>query len=212
LPEASEGHNSVYLITGTILTKERKIMKRKLVILLIAVLGAVALITSTAAANPPEITYSWFACDNAPGHPSCPNTSYAANGESIEIRGTGELIDGTKSATGGGTFVHKDPYGLVLGGGTWEATELLNFKTYGPSPATPADWRTGMARMRVDLLVGGVKVAEGIISIGCRLPEVKLPPSVFEGVTLNVLGGLNFNQVETEGDMPPGGPTLFMEQ
>lgn len=193
-------------------------MKRRLTILAIAIPAMVALITSSVAAvaaQNEEITYEWLACDGILlDGPSCPNTTFASNGDSIEITGAGELTDGTNSASGGGTFVHKDADGNVVGAGTWVATELLNFKTYGPSPATdvPVDWRTGLARIRVDLMVGGVKVAEGILSIGCRLPEVELPPSLFEGVKLNIQGGLNFNKVQTEGEMPPGGVTLFIEQ
>lgn len=191
-------------------------MKRRLTILAIAIPAMVALITSSVAAvaaQNEEITYEWLACGGIlEDGPSCPNTTFASNGDSIEITGAGELTDGTNSASGGGTFVHKDADGNVVGAGTWVATELLNFKTYGPSPETPADWRTGLARIRVDLMVDGVEVAEGILSIGCRLPGVKLPPSLFEGVKLNIQDGLNFNRVQTEGEMPPGGVTLFIEQ
>lgn len=191
-------------------------MKRRLTILAIAIPAMVALITSSVAAvaaQNEEITYEWLACGGIlEDGPSCPNTTFASNGDSIKITGAGELTDGTNSASGGGTFVHKDADGNVVGAGTWVATELLNFKTYGPSPVTDADWRTGLARIRVDLMVGGVEVAEGILSIGCRLPGVKLPPSLFEGVKLNIQDGLNFNKVQTEGEMPPGGVTLFIEQ
>ena len=187
-------------------------MKRRSTILAITILAMVALITANAAAKSEEITYTWLACGGIlTGGTSCPNTTFAAHGHKIQITGEGELTDHTKSATGGGTFVHTDADGNEVAAGTFVVTELLNFRTYGPSPATPEDWRTGLARMRVDLMVDGEKVAEGILGVGCRLPEVKFPTSLFEGVKLNVLGGPNFNKLQTEGEMPPGGVTLFIE-
>lgn len=196
-------------------------MKHRSLTLTISILAVVAFIAivltllwpSAAAAKNEGVTYDWMACDGIlAGGDSCPNTAFASNGDKIQVTGQGELTDGTKEVSGGGTFVHMDSDGNVLGAGTWVATELLNFKTYGPGVGVPADFRTGTARMRVDLMVGGNKVAEGIITIGCRLPGVKLPPAVFEGINLNILGGINFNKLPTTGDMPPGGVTLFLEK
>lgn len=184
---------------------------------IIAVVGVfmTIIVPSAAFAKDKEVTYSWYACDGLlAGDPSCPNISFASNGHEIRITGQGKLTDGTKSVSGEGTFMHKDADGNILGEGTWKATELLNFKTYGPGDPdlVPEDFRTGLARIRVDLMVGNEKVAEGILSIGCRLPGAKLPPSLFEGIKLNILGGLNFQMVDTDGPMPAGGVTLFTEE
>ncbi len=35
--------------------------------------------------------------------------------------------------------------------------------------------------------------ADAKLSLGCKLPEVRLPGGVYEGVRLKVQGGLNFN-------------------
>ena len=79
--------------------------------------------------------------------------------------------------------------------GSWTATELLSFKTYGDSPILDPTWRTGIAHIRVHLVSDdGTMEADGILSVGCILPQVKMPGGVFEGVRLNVQGGPNFNK------------------
>ncbi len=88
--------------------------------------------------------------------------------------------------------------------GTWTATELLSFKTYGPSPILDQTFRTGLAHIRVQLVGDDGTEAQGILTVGCILPQVKMPGGVFEGVRLNVQGLLNFNK-ETD---PRG--TLFI--
>ena len=204
-------------------------MKRRLTSLVLTTLAVVAIIGSVSAFTFPAdadaisetLEYRWFAgageiegfgalCpdpDNPTPEdgPPCPDVATASNGHTIEIAGEGRLTLHPKSVTGEGTFVHKDANGEVVAEGTWEATQLLSFKEYGPLPVLPDDWRAGLAHIRVDLLVGGEKVAEGILTVGCRLPEIKLPGGVFEGSRLNVQSGLNFNK-------PSVGSTLFLLQ
>ncbi len=131
----------------------------------------------------------------------CPDRATASNGDVIDIKGDGTLTLHAKSATGGGSFRHMDSDGNVIADGTWTATELLSFKTYGDSPAllggppptVQPTWRTGLAHIRVHLVSDGNE-ADAILSLGCTLPQVKMPGGVFEGVRLNVQGGLNFNK------------------
>ena len=90
--------------------------------------------------------------------------------------------------------------------GTWTAIELLSFKSYGSSPETvglPPTWEAGKAIIRVHLVADGGMEADAILTVGCRLPEVKLPGGVFEGSTLNVQDGPNFNKADF-------GSTLFL--
>lgn len=130
-----------------------------------------------------------------PNIPPCPDVATAPNGDTIEIRGEGMLSVHPKSATGEGTFVHKDPQGNVFGTGAWEATELLSFKTYGPGDDTvPEDWRTGKALIRVHLTAASGFEADGILTVGCVLPGARVPGGLFEGATLQIQGGQNFNK------------------
>ena len=137
----------------------------------------------------------------------------ASNGDIIEVAGQGTLSIHPKTATGNGTFTHKDSDGtIVLGSGTWMATELLSFQEYGPStdPANfPPNLRAGYANIKVHLTGGGAEFP-GILRVYCVLPGAKVPASTPEGILLNIPGVANFNKVAGEGGF--GGPTLFILQ
>jgi hypothetical protein len=127
----------------------------------------------------------------------------ASNGDTIEIAGEGTLSVHPKSVTGSGTFTHNFAGGGSVSG-TWTATELLSFKSYGSSSAVPPNWEAGKAIIRVHLVADGME-ADAILTVGCILPEVIVPGGLFEGSTLNVQGGLNFNKADV-------GSTLFLRQ
>jgi hypothetical protein len=184
----------------------------------VAIFGAVSTFTvpPDAAAQSETVEYLWFAgvgCTPDDPPDFCPDVATASsNGDTIEIAGEGTLKVHPKEASGGGTLVHRDADGNLLGQGTFEVTELLSFKSYGAGDPDliPADWRSGKAIFRVDLIAGGNVVAEGILTVGCRLPGAKMPGGLFEGATLNVQGGgaatpLNFNKPTTPRS------TLFIE-
>jgi len=61
---------------------------------------------------------------------ACPAISMANNGDIVEMTGEGSIDLGTRSVTGGGTFIHKDEDGNVLGSGDWHALELVSFKSW----------------------------------------------------------------------------------
>lgn len=52
-------------------------------------------------------------------------------GDRVELTGQGEFRVHPRLTTGGGTFVHKDPEGNIIGQGTWTADRLLGFVPYG---------------------------------------------------------------------------------
>ena len=113
-----------------------------------------------------------------------------------------------KSAEGSGNWAHFDENGVEVASGEWTATELLSFKDYGPSPINcqppfpdpcPDDWNAGIANIRIHLDAG----FDAILRLYCRLPGIKLPPSMGEGLKVNVQGGINFNE------LLPGG-TLYI--
>lgn len=137
-----------------------------------------------------------------------PAVAMAENGDKIALNGTGELSIHPKSATGEGTFEHTDAEGQVVGSGGWEATELVSFRSYGPSPDAgfPPEFEAGVALVRVHLTPdGGGPGFDAVLRVTCVLPGIKLPPSLHEGIRLAIEGVINFNH-------EAGGGTVFVRQ
>lgn len=158
-------------------------------------------ITVASEAGAAEFEYlvaTGFLCGLAPE--ACPAISKAANGDSIELSGAGTLSIHPKSVTGGGAFTHKAADGSVIGAGTWEATQLLSFDSYGTSPGFSPDFEGGFALMRVHLSPG----FDAILRIDCALGKVPAGHTP-DGIDLAVEGGPNFNK-------RIGGFTIFIRQ
>src|SRR5712691_3079192 len=64
-------------------------------------------------------------------HLEAPNVARAPNGDMVSVTGMGTFSVNQKSATGSGSFTHTNSQGTILGSGTWTATELLSFQSYG---------------------------------------------------------------------------------
>ncbi len=133
------------------------------------------------------------------------NVGVAANGDSIHITcEAGEHVCGSfsihpKSIEASGEFVHLLPDGSLFASGTWAATKLISFQSYGCGEVlgTP---------IPEDLCGGAVKFAatfstpigelDGIITVFCivgpKAPSSHNEPSG-EGVTVVVPGFINFN-------------------
>src|SRR2546426_10429179 len=60
-----------------------------------------------------------------------PNLAEAPNGDKVAVTGQGAFSVHQKSVLASGTFEHTDFAGNVLGGGTWMATQLLSYQSYG---------------------------------------------------------------------------------
>lgn len=134
-----------------------------------------------------------------------PDVALAPNGDEVILTGTGTLSIHPKSVTGGGTFT--GPTGTELAGtGTWSATDLLSFVSYGPSltGAAPPSFRTGQALIRIQLHPAGAASAIGaILRIECHVPGSVVPGGIEEGINLLVPGVANFTE-------QAGGNTLFV--
>ncbi len=130
-------------------------------------------------------------CGLAPS--ACPDIAQAPNGDTVELTGAGTLAIHAKSVTGSGTFVHKDAAGNVKGSGTWTATDLLSFHSYGTSPGFPSSFEGGEALIRVHLVSASGLQFDGILWVDC---EVGAPPpsGQTEGVRLDVPGVIHFNK------------------
>ena len=142
-------------------------------------------------------SYTWIV-----GH----DFTEASNGDQLELRGTGPLTIHPKSASGGGTFTHRNASGTVLGSGAWTVTELLSFQSYGPpSPGFPVpNASAGRAQFRVEFRPAGTTLTlKGIMDVECVLPGSAAPGGTVEGVRVVVPGVANFNK-------PVSGGTLFI--
>ena len=138
-----------------------------------------------------------FLCGLAPS--ACPDVSRADNGDTIQIAGSGTLMTNPKTASGGGTFVHKRG-STTVASGTWTATDLLSFQDYGTSPdlTIPRVAHAGTALIAVHLVVTGGPAtglqADGVLRVTCELPGALVPGTKTEGVRLVVDDLINFNK------------------
>ncbi len=125
---------------------------------------------------------------------ACPDVARASNGDTVEITGQGTFVTGEDdSATGGGTFVHRDSTGKVLASGTWTAEELVSFTLFGPDPtgALPPNLVGGLALIEVELTpTGSSQHVDAVLQVDCAINS----PTGAEGVRLAVEDALNFNQ------------------
>ncbi len=170
-----------------------------------AVIGLLTIVSMTLAIGVPTVTadagaatYSYLIavdplCDLDPS--ACPAIARAPNGDTIEVAGSGMLSIHPKSATGSGTFVHKDPSGAVIGSGTWTATELMSFHSYGSGSAQglPEEFFGGKAMIRIHLVAAGGFETDGVMQVDCVLGD-RIPAGAMEGIRLNVPGIANFNR------------------
>jgi hypothetical protein len=127
-----------------------------------------------------------------------PDVAVAASGDRIEATGQGTFTLHSKSITGSGSFTLKAPDGTVLGSGTWSATQLLSFNSYGAPPGFPA-FQGGLAVIEVHLSTG----LDAVLEVSCLVGSP--PPAAHEGISLAVEGGPNFNKQVS-------GETLFIQQ
>ncbi|HEV8717498.1 MAG TPA: hypothetical protein VGX03_32340 [Candidatus Binatia bacterium] len=150
-------------------------------------------------ANPPTDSFEL--------HLEVPNVSEAPNGDRIAVTGEAVFTVHPKSVSATGTFTHTDSQGNVLGEGTWVATQLLDYQTYGcgvlaatvPPTPLPANLCGGALRMRVLLTAGGNQF-EGILAVFCIIgpnPPNSHDEFTEEGVSLNVIGVSDFNKIVT---------------
>jgi len=166
---------------------------RRLILLALALTAAVVLVPTIAVADSATHTYLLVMEE--------PNFGVAANGDQIAVTGEGEFSVNPNSVTGAGEFTHTDSGGNVLATGTWTATGLLDYQSYGCGEVfgdpIPPDLCGGVVKMRVTLTPNGTSLQlPGTMTVFCvigpQAPQSILGP-LTEGVTLNVPGIINFN-------------------
>jgi hypothetical protein len=166
---------------------------RRLILLALALTAAVVLVPTIAVADSATHTYLLVMEE--------PNFGVAANGDQIAVTGEGEFSVNPNSVTAAGEFTHTDSGGNVLATGTWTATGLLDYQSYGCGEVfgdpIPPDLCGGAVKMRVTLTPNGTSLQlPGTMTVFCVIgphaPQSILGP-LTEGVTLNVPGIINFN-------------------
>jgi len=166
---------------------------RRLILLALALTAAVVLVPTIAVADSATHTYLLVMEE--------PNFGVAANGDQIAVTGEGEFSVNPNSVTAAGEFTHTDSSGNVLATGTWTATGLLNYQSYGCGELfgnpIPPDLCGGAVKMSVTLTPNGTSLQlPGTMTVFCVIgphaPQSILGP-LTEGVTLNVPGIQNFN-------------------
>jgi len=136
-------------------------------------------------------------------------------GDHVRVVGTGTFNTAAGRATGGGTFVHTNASDVIVGFGTWTATSLVSFTSYGcgvrGGEPVPANFCGGLATMqvhvsatRVNPPAGHVEV-DAILIVDCKLGTP--PTTAHEGIQLSH-AAQNFDMTNDSGH----GETLFVSR
>ena len=167
---------------------------RRLILFVLGLTAALVLVPTTAVADSATHTYMLVM--------DAPNLGVAANGDQIAITGEGTFSVNPNSVEAEGEFIHTDSSGNVRHSGTWEATDLLEYQSYGcgvvfGEPTDPSNACGGVVKMRVTLMPAGTSLhLPGIMNVICVIgpnpPDSILGPRT-EGVTVNLPGIINFN-------------------
>jgi hypothetical protein len=166
---------------------------RRLTLLALAFTAAAMLVPTVAVAD--SATHSYLL------EMGEPNLGVAANGDQIAITGGGEFSVNPNAVDAAGEFTHTDRSGNVLATGTWTATRLINYQSYGCGEVfgtpIPSFLCGGAVKMSVMLTPTGTSLhLPGIMTVFCVIgthaPHSVLGP-LTEGVTLDVPGIQNFN-------------------
>jgi hypothetical protein len=174
---------------------------RRLILLALPLTAAVLLVPTIAAAYSATHTYMLEMGE--------PNLGVAANGDQIAVTLTGEaeFSVNPNSTTAAGEFTHMHADGSPDVHGTWTATRLINYQSYGCGEVfgdpIPPDLCGGAVKMSVTLTPAGTTLRlPGTMTVFCVIgthaPQSILGP-LTEGVTLNVPGVIDFNH-STGGD------------
>jgi hypothetical protein len=162
--------------------------------------GGVALAATHSAASEHTNSYQWLIGTSPVLGPDISRDT--ANGRILEVVGHGTFVKGdADSVTGGGTFVVTDAAAHVLAHGTWKATELDSFISFGSGSGVPEDLEGGLARLEIRIHAAGTpRTFSGRLQIHCAINN----PRSIEGVRAFAAGDAF--------TMPVFGETLFINQ
>lgn len=122
----------------------------------------------------------------------------ARNRDTVSVVGSGTFNVASRSATGGGTFEHRDKKGNLLGSGTWSATGVESFTLWGCGGGFPPNFCGGLLVLNVHLVgSGGAPAFDGVLTVSCLI-GANVPAGAQEGITLDIPGVINFNKLLEE--------------
>jgi hypothetical protein len=153
-------------------------------------------------ANSNHAAYLFLAGTGTTSPPFGPDVATAPNGNRVAVVGSGTFMAGpNKTVSGSGTYTIKNASGTTLASGTWTATQVLGFVSYGNGTPQgfPPNLFGGQLKVRVSLSSGG----SGVLTVTCLLGSP--PTGAMEGVTL-VLG----QGVGMEFTATTSGQTVFI--
>jgi len=165
---------------------------KRILLLVLGLAAALVLVPSAAVADSATHTYMLKM--------EGPNFGTAANGDMVTIAGHADFSVNPNSAEGSGTFTHTSN-GTVVGGGSWTATELLDYQSYGcgivlGDPSLPDNFCGGKVKLRVTLTTpaGQLPATMTVICIiGPNPPDSAFGDKRSEGAMLDVPSVINFN-------------------
>jgi hypothetical protein len=169
---------------------------KRLMLLALGLAAALVLVPSAAGADSATHTYTL--------EMDAPNFGTAANGDMVTITGSADFSVNPKSAEGSGTFTHTASDGTVRGSGTWAATGLVAYQSYGcgivhlpeGDVILPPNFCGGKVKLRVTLTTpaGQLPATMTVICIiGPNPPDSAFGDKRSEGAMLVVPGVINFN-------------------
>jgi hypothetical protein len=168
----------------------------------------------TATARTSKATFDYHVGDALIGSIGFPTNSQAmaSNGDVVTIVGTGSFSAAGKWATGGGTFSHHmvATDGTITG--TWVATSLISYQSYGcgelEGSPVPPNFCGGVAKLAITATPDAnpsVHLSTAL-TITCVV-GTDVTPSAIEGVRVNVYDVINFNKT-----VPESGANIFIQQ
>lgn len=122
----------------------------------------------------------------------------ADGGDVVSVVGDGTFDPETGEADGGGTFEHRKGKGKLVGFGTWEANGVQDFVLWGcGEEGLPPNFCGGILALDVTLFgPDGTPAFDGVLVITCLIGTV--PPGAKEGITLELVGSLDFDRLIEE--------------
>jgi len=166
---------------------------KRLILFALGLAAALVLVPTTAVAD--SATHSYvLVMEEA-------NFGVAPNGDQIAIEGDAEFSVDPNAVEGSGSFTHMNASGTVLASGTWRASGLIDYQSYGCGVVfgnpLPPNFCGGRVAMNV-MLTTPLGELPGILTVVCVIGP-NPPNSIIsngdrsEGATLNVPGVINFN-------------------
>jgi hypothetical protein len=141
------------------------------------------------------------------GIPQTGARAEASNKDTISVTGTGTFNLGSGKATGGGEFEHRDKKGNLVGSGTWSATSVQSFDSFGCGGGFPSNFCGGVLVLRVRLLASNGAQFEGVLTIFCAVGP-NAPAGIPDAITLEIVGVIDFDDPIPEDS----GLTLYVSR